>query len=208
VTGEVLEGPGTARPYEPGGGAGTGSGGGQPPATTRVFSWSVREIEAGRIGLWIGLGLLLLGGYLVLAPLFPAVELAGSAALVALGVVGVVAGATQRSGSWAVYVGAVVAAVGAARLLAGSGLIRGEGLTTIAVGLALLGLAAWRARRRLGWRPLAVAGAIVAGFGAVEYLGWAIPGFPSLGELLLAGALVGIGWIVLRNALRPGPPRA
>ena len=208
VTGEVIEEPGTAWPYGPGGGAGSGGGGGQPPTATRVVGWSVREIDAGRVGLWIGLGLVVLGSYLVLAPLFPAVKLAGSAALVALGIAGVVGGATRRTGTWAVYVGAVVAAVGAAGLLAGSGLVRGEGLTTIAVGLALIGLAGWRARLRAGWRPLAVAGAVVAGLGAIEYLGWAIPGFPSLGELLLAGALVGIGWIVLRNALRPGPPRA
>jgi hypothetical protein len=209
VSGEVIEEPGTA--WTPGrGGAGpTGASGsaGKPPVSTRVVSWSVREIDAGRIGLWIGLGLVFLGGYLVFAPLFPAIKLTGSAAIAVLGIVGVIAGATGRTGSWAIYVGAVVAAAGTAGLLAGLGLIRGEGLTTIAVGLTLLGLAAWRARLRTGWRPLAAAGAIVAGLGAIEYLGWAVPGFPSLGELLLAGALVGIGWIVLRNALRPGPPR-
>jgi len=211
VTGEVVAGPGTARPPGPRPGparpAGTG-GGERPPALARIVGWSVREIDAGRVGLWIGLGLVLLGGYLVLAPLFPAVRVAGSVALLILGLAGVVAAASRRTGSWAVYVGAVVAAAGTAGLLTGLGLLRGSGWTTLAVGLALLALAAWRAARRAGWRPLAAAGAIVTGLGAIEILGWAVPGFPSLGELLLAAALVGIGWVVLRNALRPGsPPR-
>jgi hypothetical protein len=209
VTGEVIEDPGLAGAGSPAGNPRSGGSGTTDGRTTpagRVVSWSVREIDAGRIGLWIGLGLVLLGGYLVLAPLFPAVKLAGSAGLVALGAAGIVAGSTRRTGAWAVYVGAVVAAAGIAGILAGSGIVRGEGLTTIAVGLALFALAAWRARQRAGWRTLAVAGAVVAGLGTIEYLGWAIPGFPSLGELLLAAALVGIGWVVLRNALRPRTP--
>jgi hypothetical protein len=213
VSGEVIEEPGTSGGPGPGWGGASGATGGAgssgaPPATARVVDWSVREIDAGRLGLWIGIGLLGLGAYLVAAPFFPAIKLAGSAGMVVLGLAGIVAGATRRTGSWAVYVGAVLAAAGAAGLLGSLGLVRGEGLTTVAVGLALLGLAAWRASRHAGWRPLAVAGAIVAGLGAFEWLGWAIPGFPSIGQLLVAAALVGVGWIVLRNALRPRPPRA
>lgn len=210
VSGEVIEGQGAGWAYSRREGTARPAGAsasGRPPAVVRVVGWSAREIDAGRIGLWIGLGLVLLGGYLVLAPLFPAVRVAGSVALLVLGIAGMVAGASRRTGSWAIYVGAVVAAAGAAGLLTGLGLIRGGGWTTLAVGLALLGLAVWRAWRGAGWRPLAAVAVIVAGLGAIEILGWAVPGFPSLGELLLAGALVGIGWVVLRNALRPGSPR-
>lgn len=171
------------------------------------MGWSVREIDAGRMGLWIGLGLLLLGVYLVLSPWVPGVKLVGSGVILLLGLGLLVAGASRRAGSWATYVGVIVAAVGAVGVLGGLSILKGSGWTTLAVGLALLALAGWRASRRAGWRPLAIVGAVVAGLGGVEILGWAIPGFPSLGELLLAGMLVGIGYLLLRGALRPRVPR-
>ena len=214
VAGEVIEGPGTGQPYGQGArparpaGAARAGAGERPPTTVRAISWSVRGIDAGRIGLWIGLSLVLLGGYLVLAPLFPAVKVTGSGTILILGLVGLVASATGRAGSWATYVGAAVAAAGTAGLLTGLGILYGSGWTTLSVGLVLLVLAAWRAVRHAGWRSLAAVGAVVAGLGTIEILGWAVPGFPSLGELLLATVLMGIGWIVLRNSLRPGPPRA
>ena len=223
VAGEVIEpaafgwmrgGAGRTGGGRPAGGGGTGhrdvpTDRRDAPAgpAVRVLGWSVREIDAGRMGLWIGLGLVLLGVYLVLSPWVPGVQLVGSGAILLLGLAAVLAGATRRAGSWAIYVGVVVGAVGAAGVLAGLGILRGGGWATLAVGLALLGLAGRRAARRAGWRPLAILGAIVAGIGGVEILGWAIPGFPSLGELLLAGMLVGVGYLVLRSAMRPRAPR-
>lgn len=195
--------PGGGRPADRGG---AGRRDAPRGPAVRVLGWSFREIDAGRMGLWIGLGLVLLGVYLVLSPWVPGVQLAGSGAILLLGLAAVLAGATERAGSWSTYLGVIVAAVGAVGVLAGLGTLRGGGWTTLAVGLALLGLAGWRAARRTGWRPLAILGAIVAGIGGVEILGWAIPGFPSLGELLLAGILVGVGYLVLRSAMRPRVP--
>jgi hypothetical protein len=175
----------------------------QAPATVRVFRWGMGEAGAGRLGLWLGLALVVLGAYLALSPWVPGIRLVGSGLVMVAGLAVLFLVAARRLGSWAVYVGAIVAAVGAAGVLSGAGVLTGQGWTTLTVGLVIVALAAWRASRRVDWRPLAIVGFVAAGLGSLEILQGGIRGFPSAGELVPAAVLVGIGYLVIRNALRP-----
>jgi hypothetical protein len=78
----------------------------------------------------------------------------------------------------------------------------GGGWTTLAIGRALLGLGAWRRGRGAGGRTLAVVGGVLAAVGGIQAAGSVIPGFPSLGQLVIPVVIVGIGALVLTRALR------
>jgi hypothetical protein len=145
----------------------------------------------------VGLGL-----YLVLSATFPAVAAAGSVVVASAGAVLLVLGLSRRRGSWAVYAGAIVLAGGLAGLGQAVELLPGGGWTTLAIGLALLGLGAWRAGRGAGGRTLTVVGAVLAAVGGIQAAGSVIPGFPSLGQLVVPVVLLGIGALVLSRALR------
>jgi hypothetical protein len=199
VSGDVLDGSsGPARPV-----ASDAPGGSPYPGEVHVRTFGLSGPPGG-LGLWLGGGLVALGAYLVLAAWFPAVAAAGSAAVALVGAVLLGAGLTRRLGSWSVYLGALVLAVGAARLAGALGLLPGGGWTTLAIGVALLGLAGYRASRGGGGRTFAIVGAGIAFIGGVQALGGLVPGFPTLGELVLPALLVGIGAIVLVRAIRRG----
>ena len=201
VTGEVVDGPsGPVRTTGPGASADADDPFG---GTIRVRTYRLAGPPGG-FGLWFGVGLLALGIYLVLAAWFPAVAAAGSAGVALVGVVLLGAGLTRRRGSWAVYLGALVLAVGVVRLAGALGLLPGGGWTTLAIGVAFLGLAGYRARQGRGWRPLAIIGAVLGVLGGVQALGGVVAGFPTLGELVLPALLVGAGAIVLARSTRRG----
>jgi hypothetical protein len=199
VTGDVVDGPqGSMRTPGPGVSTeGTDPLGG----TTRVRAYRLVDPPGG-LGLWLGVGLVGLGIYLVLAAWFPAVAAVGSAGVALLGAALLGAGLTRRLGSWAVYLGALVLAVGIVRLAGALGMLPGGGWTTLAVGIAFLGLAGYRVTQGRGWRPLAVFGGVLGIIGGIQALGGVIPGFPTLGELVLPVLLVGAGAIVLARAKR------
>ena len=206
VTGEVIDGPGMPT------GAGPASRSpwddGIPPVGRDPLSGGIRfrtyrlAGPPGGFGLWFGIGLLALGAYLVLAATFPAVAAAGSAVVVVAGFALIVAGGSGRLGSWAVYLGAPVAAIGIVQLGHAAGLLPGGGWTTLALGVTCLALAAWRAARHRGWRALAVFGGVLAIVGGVQAAGAVVPGLPSAGELVVPGFLVVVGVIVLARAFR------
>ena len=201
VTGEVIDGQdGFVRP------TGTaGSAGGDDPLDGGVRVRMIRLADPpGGIGLWLGGGLVALGIYLVLAAWLPAVAAVGSAAVALVGATLLGAGLTRRLGSWAVYIGALVLAVGIVRLAGALGLLPGGGWTTLAIGIAFLGLAGYRATQGRGWRPLAVFGGMLGVIGGIQALGGVISGFPTLGELVLPALLVGAGAVVLARATRRG----
>ena len=111
-------------------------------------------------------------------------------------------GLTRRRGAWTIYVGAVVLAGGLAGLGQAAGLLPGGGWTTLAIGIALLGLAAYRSRRGPGARPLAVVvRAPRRPSAACRPPGSVIPGFPTLGQLALPLLLAGLGAVVIARAL-------
>ncbi len=210
LVGEVLEGDG--REWAPGTGTGsggarsaTGSGGPPPGPGVRAVGWGIGQAEAGRLGLWIGLALVAFGGYLVLAELVPQVSVLGSLALAIVGGVLVAWHVTGRAGTWALYGGAILAGFGAARLVAEVAGLPSAGWGTLGAGLGLLTIALRRALRRegLGWQ--AWMGGALAIFGGWGVLGAAIPGFPTLGDLIVPLVLVLVGVAVLRRGFRPPP---
>ena len=211
VSGDVIDGPaapGGVTPASGAGAAGSGPpagddpfGGGDPFGGIRVRTYRMTGPPGG-FGLWFGAGLLALGAYLVLAAVFPAVSAAGSAVVAVVGAALLLLGVTRRRGSWTIYVGAIVLAGGLAGLGQAAGLLPGGGWTTFAIGLAFLGLAAYRSGRGPGARPLAAIGIILAGIGGLQAAGSVIPGFPTLGQLIVPLLLAGLGAIVIVRAFR------
>lgn len=211
VFGDVIDGAG--RTWTPSGGAAGGGppggvpGPGMPPPGpgVRVVGWGLGQAEAGRLGLWIGLGLVAFGGYLVLAEVFPGISLLGSLALAVFGGILVAWHVTGRAGSWALYGGAIVAGFGVARLVAEVAGLPSSGWGTAGAGLGLLAIALRRALRSegIGWQAW-VGGALTV-FGGWGVLGATIPGFPTLGDLIVPLVLVLVGVAVLRRGFRPPP---
>jgi hypothetical protein len=218
VQGEVVDAAGAPlRPAAPAGGAGPvgpadpwagggpvpGSGSGSGVGRVEVRTFDLRgPVLPGGLAVWVGAILLGLGVYLVLSATFPAVAAAGSAVVAAAGAALLVLGLSRRRGSWAVYLGAVILAGGLAGLGQATGVLPGGGWTTLAIGLALLALAGWRAGRGAGGRTLAVVGGILAVVGGFQAVGSLVPGFPTLGEAILPLLLVAIGILVLARTVR------
>ena len=201
LVGDVIEGAGAT------GTAGARPGPGTPPGPgVRAVSWGISQAEAGRLGLWIGIGLVAFGAYLVLAEFVPAVALLGSLALAILGGALVAWHFMGRAGAWALNGGAVLAGFGTARVLAELASLPAAGWGTLGAGLGLLALAARRALRGggVGWQ--AWLGGALTVFGGWGALGATIPGFPTLGDLIVPIALVLVGVVVLRRGFRSGPP--
>ena len=214
LKGEVVDGPppmGTRRTGAAGGPTGRpgdarprGAGARPRGAGARAVSWSLGQAEAGRLGFWIGVGLLAIGVYLVLEQFVPAVRILGSLGLALAGGVLLAWVATGRAGAWALNVGAILAGYGALRFAAEIIGLRTGGWGTLGAGLGLLALAALRMRHGsgLGWQ--AWAGGFCLVWGGWGALGSVIPGFPSLGDLLVPGLVVVIGIAVLRRGIAPG----
>ncbi len=186
--------------------AGPGAGGPPPGPGVRVVSWGFNQAQAGRLGLWIGLALVAFGGYLVLAEFVPGISLLGSLALAILGGTLVAWHLAGRAGSWAVHAGVVLAGFGAARLVAEVAGLPSAGWGTLGAGIGLLLIALVRITRGEGVRWQAWVGGALAIFGGWGVLGATIPGFPTLGDLIVPLVLVLIGVAVLRRGFRAGPP--
>ena len=210
LKGEVIDGPAPAGGSRSGPGGTAGGTSGRPrdarprgPAA-RAVGWSLGQAEAGRLGLWIGVGLLAIGVYLVLEQFVPAVRILGSLGLALAGGVLLAWVATGRAGAWALNAGAVLAGYGAFRFAAELVGLQPVGWGTLGAGLGLLVLAALRVRRgrHLGWQAWGGACFVVGGgWGA---LGSVIPGFPTLGDLLVPGLVVIAGLVILRRGIAPG----
>jgi hypothetical protein len=204
LKGEVVDGP-LPTGSRPVGGNPSRPGGSHPRgAAVRVVGWSFGQAEAGRLGLWIGLGFVAIGSYLMLAQFVPGVRAVGALALGLAGGVLLARVATGRSGAWALNLGAILAGYGGLGFLADVARLGTAGWGTLGAGLGLLAVAGLRARRGegLGWQTW------IGGF-FVVWGGWgtlrgAVPGFPSLGDLLLPGFVVLLGIAFLRRGISPG----
>lgn len=169
----------------------------------RVTDWSWNgSVRTGRLGLWLGAGLVGIGAFLVLRELLPGLDVLVDAAALVGGLAALVGWWRERTRSWLLYVGAVLVPLGLAGLMSAAGLIGGSGWGTLLMGGAFLAIAALRRTGGGRWGWQLVVGAVLALAGGVTVAGSYLPGLPSFGELLLAGLLLLAGGWVLLGALR------
>ena len=123
-------------------------------------------------------------------------------------------GGYYPGGGWALYIGAILTAVGSARILGQLAFVPRNGLTAIAIGIAFLGIS-WVRRssgRGGGWE--ARVGIIALLFGLLEFalatMPSSDPGSPGVLDLALPILLVLIGFVVVSRGLglRRGVARA
>lgn len=137
------------------------------------------------------------GALLLLERVVPEFRTAGSALLLAVGVVFLVRWAWERGTVW-LYLGALISGLALPGVLEGSGILRGPGVGTFSLGLAFLFIAAVRAASGggFGWQAWLGAGLVL--IGAVSL---AVPG---LGSLVLPLLLVGLGVALVLGGALPG----
>jgi hypothetical protein len=206
LKGEVIDRPGPTsdgRTGTAGGPAGRTQGTRPRGVGVRAVGWSLGQAEAGRLGLWVGVGLVAIGAYLVLEQFVPAVRAVGSLGFALAGAVLLLWVVTGRAGSWALNLGAILAGYGALRFAAEILGLRTGGWGTLGAGLGLLALAALRLRRGSGPGWQAWVGALFVVWGGWGALGSVVPGFPSLGDLLVPGLVVVVGIVLLRRGIAP-----
>jgi hypothetical protein len=173
----------------------------QPMGIAEAVQGGIRTV------VWIGVGLLAVGVYLLLSLFVPELALLGSVVILALGLMLLASYFSGRRGGWALYIGAILAAVGAARLIGQFAFAPRNGLTAIAIGIAFLGISWVRrsAGRGGGWE-LKV-GVIALLFGLLEIAVDSVPrspsspGSPGVLDLALPILLVLIGFAVVSRAL-------
>jgi hypothetical protein len=153
---------------------------------------------------WLGIGLLVVGGYLVLSWIVPGIAILGSLALAAAGIALLYLHLARGGAPWTLYAGAVLTGMGAARIV--GALLPGEwrGTTAIGVGVAFLAIGYLRHTQAGGYGWQGVVGGAALGLGLVQMvLGW-LPGTPGLFDLLSPVVLLGLGVLVLLGSRRLG----
>ena len=173
----------------------------RPRGDVRVVEWRWGADERRRPGLpWLGIFLVVFGAVLVLDRLLPQFETAGSAFLLAVGLVFLGRWVLER-GTGSLYAGALITALALPGVLEGSGIVRGPGLGTLCLGLAFLFIAAVRAATRggVGWQAW-LGGALVV----IGLLSLAIP---ALGPLVIPAVLVALGVMLIMGGSLPGRQR-
>lgn len=173
----------------------------EPPAPDAGDGWDLQELLAdASLRVWLGVGLLAVGGYMVLSWFVPGLDLIGSIIILGAGVVLLVQHFQRGAGAWALYAGAVLTGMGAGRaigdILPGSP----HGLTAIGVGLAFLAISYLRHTQAGGYGWQGVMGGAALGLGLVQFVLGLLPGSPSAIDLILpALLLVGGGLLLARS---------
>jgi hypothetical protein len=161
------------------------------------YGWGWGDGER-RSGLpWIGIFLVVFGGLILLERAVPQFRFAGSAFVVAIGIVLLVRWATERRTAF-LYAGAIVTALALPGLLRGLGVPPNEGLGTLCLGIAFLfiGLVRWQGGGGVGWQ--AWLGAILTVLGATRVA------VPQMGDLFLPALLIALGALLLFRGLDRG----
>jgi hypothetical protein len=165
--------------------------------TVRVYRWQWGADEERRPGLpWIGIFLLVFGGLLLIERFVPGFRLAGSAFLLAVGIVLLARWFLEHSTA-SLYAGAIITGLAVPNIIEASGIIAGPGLGMLCLGLAFLFIAAvrWTSSGGIGWQ--AWLGAILAVYGLSRLA------IPDLGQVALPIVLVIVGLLlVLRGSVR------
>jgi hypothetical protein len=157
----------------------------------RVHHWQWGRDEDRRPGLpWVGIFLLVFGGLLLLERFVPALQVAGSLFLLAVGLVLLLRWFVER-GTGSLYAGAIITALAAPDVLEALGVAGGPGLGMVCLGLAFLAIALvrWTSGGGVGWQ--AWFGAILAVYGLTRLA------IPELGQVLVPLLLVVAGILIL-----------
>ena len=175
-----------------------------PPSTGD--GWDLQELLADtRLSVWLGIGLLAIGGYLVLSWFVPGIDLIGSLLILAAGVVVLAQHFMRGAGPWALYLGAVLTGLGAARIL--GDILPGSphGMSAMGIGIAFLAISYLRHTQAGGYGWQGILGAAAVGLGLVQFVLGLLPGSPGLADLILPALLLGGGgYFLLRGR---GPAR-
>jgi hypothetical protein len=158
------------------------------------YGWGWGDEER-RPGLpWIGIFLVVFGGLLLLERAVPQFRFAGSAFVVAIGIVFLVRWAIERRTVF-LYAGAIIMALALPGTLQGFGVPANEGLGTLCLGIAFLfiGLVRWQSGGGVGWQ--AWLGAILAVLGATRVA------MPQIGDLFLPALLIALGALLVFRGL-------
>ncbi|MFN8623740.1 MAG: hypothetical protein U0869_23610 [Chloroflexota bacterium] len=176
------------------------------PPPTGGDEWSLGDALGGAgLTQWIAIGLVVVGGYLLLAQLFPGISFPGSILMTVAGIVLLWLFFTHRHGGWALYAGAILASVGAVRVLAGilPFTVHGDTALGVGIGLLLIGYLRFSQAGGWGWQGIVGAGAIVLGL--VQLALGLLPGSPGLLDLVLPVLILGAGvWLLARTVRRAG----
>jgi hypothetical protein len=168
----------------------------------RVYSWQWGSDEERRPGLpWIGIFLLVFGLLLLIERYVPAFRFAGSAFILAVGIVLLARWFIERRAG-SLYAGAIITALAAPSILEGMNIASGPGLGTLCLGLAFLfiALVRWTSSGGVGWQ--AWVGGILAAYGLSRLA------IPDLGQVLLPIALVALGLLLLLRGAEARPGRS
>ena len=176
---------------------GPDSGGHLPgDQNVRVYTWEWGPEEGRRPGLpWIGIFLLVFGGLLLVQQLFPQARALGSLVFLAIGLAFLVKWAIDR-GTGSLYAGAIITALAAPGLIEELTSATYDGLGTLCLGLAFLGIAAVRAASHGGVGGQAWFGGLLAIIGIAEMV---TLGF---GDLLVPIVLVLLGLVLVLRSPR------
>lgn len=196
--------------------SGTPSPADDPSPGTRLLSGigdlDVHALLSDRgLSSWLGIGLLVVGGYLVLSLVVPGISVIGSLALLLAGIALLYLHLVRGAPPWALYAGAALAGMGSMRVL--GALLPGDwhGTTAIGVGIAFLAIGYLRHTQAggYGWQGVVGLVAIVVGL-AQMVLGW-LPGSPGLLDLLSPAVLLILGALLVLGTRGGGhrpPPKA
>jgi hypothetical protein len=162
----------------------------------RVYNWDWGRDDDRRPQVpWIGVFLLVFGGLLLLERVVPQYREIGNVALLAAGIAFLIVWAIRRS-TFALYAGALLTAGAVPGVLRGLGYTVGEGVGSVAYGVAFLLIAAVRGARGGGWGWQLVLGAVLVALGASEMA------LPNLADVAVPLLLVVLGVVVLTRSSR------
>jgi hypothetical protein len=163
-----------------------------------AYTWEWNDIGGPRGSSrlpWFGIFLVVFGGLLLLKLVFPALATMGSLLLLAAGIAFLVSWLVNR-GVGSLYLGAIITALAMPDLLAAAGIVSGDGVGTVCMGIAFIFIGIVRASSRggLGWQ---------IGLGVILLLiGMSAMTLPGFSDLVWPIVLLVIGGLLLVRAGR------
>jgi hypothetical protein len=167
--------------------------------------WGIDDLIGDRgAGEWIAIGLVALGGWLLLAQVFPTISFAGSLLMAVVGAILLFAYLSHRLSTWALYAGAILAGIGAVRVIGDIAPFEVRGETALGLGAAFLGIGWLRSTQAGGYGWQGMLGIAALALGGVQFALGLLPGAPTIVDLIVPLALLGLGaFLLLRRRAAP-----